>query len=168
MHPEFSAYFSFTMDSTICHLLKERPSRTINLVPEIKYQNYVFLTLQFFSFIFIFLNFILFNFTILYWFCHISKWICHRYTCNFFSYFPLRWEIIFNDYLLKTQSTGYQGSLSFVSTLVFNNDNILYTIVLFYGIFALLFTSGFYPLIWLSVFNGYSPCSGHCPQSLSI
>ena len=24
---------------------------------------------------------ILFNFTILYWFCHISKWICHRYTC---------------------------------------------------------------------------------------
>ena len=25
--------------------------------------------------------FILFNFTILYWFCHISKWICHRYTC---------------------------------------------------------------------------------------
>ena len=30
---------------------------------------------------FIFLNFILFNFTILYWFCHISKWILHRYTC---------------------------------------------------------------------------------------
>ena len=29
---------------------------------------------------YIFLNFILFlNFTILYWFCHISKWICHRY-----------------------------------------------------------------------------------------
>jgi len=27
------------------------------------------------------LNFILFNFTILHWFCHISKWICHRYTC---------------------------------------------------------------------------------------
>ena len=22
-----------------------------------------------------------FNFTILYWFCHISKWIRHRYTC---------------------------------------------------------------------------------------
>ena len=32
-------------------------------------------------FLIIFLNFILFNFTILYWFCHISKWICHRYTC---------------------------------------------------------------------------------------
>ena len=28
-----------------------------------------------------FFYFILFNFTILYWFCHISKWICHRYTC---------------------------------------------------------------------------------------
>ena len=25
--------------------------------------------------------FFFFNFTILYWFCHISKWICHRYTC---------------------------------------------------------------------------------------
>jgi len=31
----------------------------------------------FFKFYFI-LNF---NFTILYWFCHISKWIHHRYTC---------------------------------------------------------------------------------------
>ena len=30
---------------------------------------------------FLFFNFVLFNFTILYWFCHISKWICHRYTC---------------------------------------------------------------------------------------
>ena len=29
----------------------------------------------------LFFYFILFNFTILYWFCHISKWICHRYTC---------------------------------------------------------------------------------------
>ena len=30
----------------------------------------------------IFFNFILFlNFIILYWFCQISKWICHRYTC---------------------------------------------------------------------------------------
>ena len=25
--------------------------------------------------------FFFFNFTILYWFCHISKWIRHRYTC---------------------------------------------------------------------------------------
>ena len=31
---------------------------------------------------FFFFNFILFlNFTILYWFCQISKWIHHRYTC---------------------------------------------------------------------------------------
>ena len=35
-----------------------------------------------FFFFFFFLNFILFlNFTILYWFCQISKWIRHRYTC---------------------------------------------------------------------------------------
>ena len=25
--------------------------------------------------------FLFFNLTILYWFCHTSKWICHRYTC---------------------------------------------------------------------------------------
>ena len=32
-------------------------------------------------YLFNFFNFILFNSTILYWFCHISKWTCHRYTC---------------------------------------------------------------------------------------
>ena len=31
------------------------------------------------AFYFFFILF--FNFTILYWFCHISKWICHKYTC---------------------------------------------------------------------------------------
>ena len=36
----------------------------------------------FFCMSFFFFNFILFlNFTILYWFCQISKWIHHRYTC---------------------------------------------------------------------------------------
>ena len=40
---------------------------------------YLFFQLTFF---FIFLNFILFlKFTILYWFCQISKWMRHRYTC---------------------------------------------------------------------------------------
>ena len=35
-----------------------------------------------FLFFSIFIYFILFfNFTTLYWFCHISKWIHHRYTC---------------------------------------------------------------------------------------
>ena len=35
----------------------------------------------FFFYLNFFKNFILFlNFTILYWFCHISKWICHRHT----------------------------------------------------------------------------------------
>jgi len=29
----------------------------------------------------IFFFFLFFNFIILYWFCHISKWIHHRYTC---------------------------------------------------------------------------------------
>ena len=41
-------------------------------------------TLFFFSFLFfkkIFYFILFFNFTILYWFCHISKWIRHRYTC---------------------------------------------------------------------------------------
>ena len=34
----------------------------------------------FFSFIIIFCFILFFNFTILYWFCHISTWICHSYT----------------------------------------------------------------------------------------
>ena len=35
-----------------------------------------------FTFLCFYFYFILFfNFTILYWFCHISKWIHHRYTC---------------------------------------------------------------------------------------
>ena len=31
--------------------------------------------------IYLLLLFLFFNFTLLYWFCHISKWIHHRYTC---------------------------------------------------------------------------------------
>ena len=49
-----------------------------------------------------FLNFILFNFTILYWFCHISKWICHRCTCVLHSFFyeDPRWvQAIIYEYL---------------------------------------------------------------------
>ena len=35
----------------------------------------------FFTFFFTFFFFLIFKFTIFYWFCHISKWIRHRYTC---------------------------------------------------------------------------------------
>ena len=57
---------------------------TINCLIYIKlkfdfHKNYnFFIFLQIFSF---FLNFILFKFIVLYWFCNISKWICHRHTC---------------------------------------------------------------------------------------
>ena len=34
-----------------------------------------------FIYIYFLLYFLFFNFTILYWFCHISTWIRHRYTC---------------------------------------------------------------------------------------
>ena len=39
---------------------------------------YIFFNICYYQFFFIIL---FFNFTILYWFCHISKWIHHRYTC---------------------------------------------------------------------------------------
>ena len=39
--------------------------------------NFYFIILFYF---FHFIYFLFFNFTILYWFCHISTWICHRYT----------------------------------------------------------------------------------------
>ena len=46
---------------------------------EIHSENIHYISFLFYFFIFIFLNFILFlNFTILYWFCQISKWIRHR------------------------------------------------------------------------------------------
>ena len=35
----------------------------------------------FFIIFFLLIFFLFFNFAILYWFCHISKWIHHRYTC---------------------------------------------------------------------------------------
>ena len=39
-------------------------------------------TLSSFFYFYYFFNLILFfNYTILYWFCHISKWIRHRHTC---------------------------------------------------------------------------------------
>ena len=41
--------------------------------------NHVICKLKQFILPFFFL-FYFFNFTILYWFCHISTWICHRYT----------------------------------------------------------------------------------------
>ena len=45
------------------------------LTPNVGFKSYFF-------FLFLFFNFILFlNFTILYWFCQIPKWIRHRYTC---------------------------------------------------------------------------------------
>ena len=49
----------------------------LSLIPDVqKYFKFVF----FFVVIF-FSDFILFYFTILYWFCHTSKWIRHRCTC---------------------------------------------------------------------------------------
>ena len=40
-----------------------------------------FFNLFLFGNIYLFNLILFFNFTILYWFCHISKWIHHRYTC---------------------------------------------------------------------------------------
>ena len=50
----------FTLGLFIIILLKTWPT------------NYLFL---------FFLIILIFNFTVLYWFCHISTWICHRCTC---------------------------------------------------------------------------------------
>ena len=41
----------------------------------------LFYVFSFFVVVFIFYFILFFNFTILYWFCHTSKWIRHRYTC---------------------------------------------------------------------------------------
>ena len=46
---------------------------TIGILFIFSFQNMFFL-------IYFIIIFLIFNFTILYWFCHISIWICHRYT----------------------------------------------------------------------------------------
>ena len=45
--------------------------------------------LYFFYFLIFFLKlYFIFNVTILYWFCHVSKWIRHRYTCVVYQCIP--------------------------------------------------------------------------------
>ena len=39
-----------------------------------------YLFIYFYFYFYLFIYFIFFNFTILYWFCHTSTWICHRCT----------------------------------------------------------------------------------------
>ena len=50
------------------------PSGSIHLSQMARF--YFFMVIFHYLYLY-FLNFILFNFTILCWFCHISKWICH-------------------------------------------------------------------------------------------
>ena len=45
------------------------------------YNNYLYKLFFFFLTVLFYFFILFFNFTILYWFWHISKWICHRYTC---------------------------------------------------------------------------------------
>ena len=61
------------------------------------------------DFSFFFFNFILFNFTILYWFWHISKWICHRYTPSVHIRWPKCWNLSFSI----SPSREYAGLISF-------------------------------------------------------
>ena len=75
---------------------------------------------------FFFLIFILFfNFTILYWFCHILKWIHHRYTCvphpELSSHLPPHIiplihpsVFIFSGYVLGSRIAGSYGSSNFI------------------------------------------------------
>ena len=56
-----------------------KSSHATDNIVSVPFQNYIY-TLYFFVFYFIFLILFL-NFTILYWFCHILKWIRHRHTC---------------------------------------------------------------------------------------
>ena len=51
------------------------PEETASLC--LNFYSYKMMMMFWFSFFFI----LFFNFTILYWFCHISTWIRHKYTC---------------------------------------------------------------------------------------
>ena len=86
-NPEFCFYFqeirTIYLHSKAWFFLffrKWKTSRTVFIYISILMDKSVQCIL-FYLFIYLFFNLILFNFTILYWFCHISKSICHRYTC---------------------------------------------------------------------------------------
>ena len=55
--------------------------------------------IYFFTFLFFKYFILFFNFTILYWFCHTSTWIRHRYTCG---YFLNKWMIFSQNFPFKT------------------------------------------------------------------
>jgi len=59
-----------TISSSVHSFIPSPPAFNLS-----QHQSLVFFFFQFNVF------FLFFNFTILYWFCHISKWIHHRYTC---------------------------------------------------------------------------------------
>ena len=78
----------------------------------------MFPRIRVFSFLFYF-----FNFTILYWFCHISTWIRHRYTCVphpepsslpvHESVLRIRWPKCWSFSFSISPSNEYSGLISF-------------------------------------------------------
>ena len=59
---------------------RKQPSLSLHDLPWFPMGRFKQLFFFFFFFLFIYLFILFFNFTILYWFCHISTWIHHRYT----------------------------------------------------------------------------------------
>ena len=71
----------FSNESTLRMRWSKYWSFSISIIPSKEIPGLISLAYNFFSNSAFFFYFILFNFTILYWFFHISKWICHRHTC---------------------------------------------------------------------------------------
>ena len=68
----------------LCNEKEMKKKKTVAKISKTKSLSFFFFFwgMPVFLFLFIFLNFILFlNFTLLYWFCQILKWIRHKYTC---------------------------------------------------------------------------------------
>ena len=79
-----SVWLAFVFQAKIFRV-KSTESERITSSPGSSFHLFIFKIILFVVVVvgkYFFFNFILFfNFTILYWFCHISKWIRHRYTC---------------------------------------------------------------------------------------
>ena len=110
----------------------------------------------------------------MYWFCHISKWICHRYTCvphpEPSSLLPRPGSFIYWSW-----DCGQDGWCLWIWFLCFENRNDTNCPLFIFGCAGSLLLHGLFSSCgeqgllsschtWASVYSGFSCCSFWAPE----